>query len=87
MEPISVNPILEECQSIYEEIQVLEKKRNQLQAAQRGIGTKIDNVIGQIIPKCDRVNRLITAADALEPDWRSWPWVKEAELDKKFPKK
>jgi len=84
--PVEVNTILKEVESIFLEEKALEKQIeklqgtiNQLYGRQRALGDKL-------YPIRERKGRLVRAADALQDDWRDWPWVKESGFAKDIPK-
>ena len=86
-EPFNVNVILREMQVLAEEMGQLEKQRDAINRTIDKHRKRYNGVTTVLIGVSDRAEKLMNAADALERDWRDWPWVREAGLHTQFPKK
>jgi chromosome segregation ATPase len=90
-QPVQVNDLLHEIPQLVEEMRTLEDRRGRQRTQIRRMEGRLNSITGDLLTLSARVEALTRAADALHPDryndWREWPWVKEAGIDKMVPKR
>lgn len=85
-EKVHVNALLGEVRELVEELDKLRKQADKLQGTINQLEGKQRVLYDKMYPLRIRKEKLVKAADALNDDWRDWPWVKEAGFAKDLPK-